>query len=115
MVGDPGIDLGAIDASGGAHVGDHAVELASLEQAQGFGAGFGGDDTVTMALEDSAHQSHDGGLVLNEEDRCEIGFGVWLGSGLGHLGCTPATAPKEASEATGRRTIKVAPSESRLL
>jgi hypothetical protein len=54
MGGDPGIDLGAIDASGGAHIGDDAVKIAVLEQAQGVGAGFGGNDGIAVALENGA-------------------------------------------------------------
>jgi hypothetical protein len=55
MGGDPGIDLGAIDAAGGAHVGDDAVKIAVGQQAEGFGAGFGGNDPVSVALENGAY------------------------------------------------------------
>src|SRR5260370_34828583 len=59
MGGDPGVDLGAIDASGSAHVGDDAMKIATLEQPQGVGPGFGGNDRISVALQYRAHQSHD--------------------------------------------------------
>jgi hypothetical protein len=80
MSGDPGIDLGAIDASGRAHVGDDAVKIAVLEQAQGFGARFGGNDGVTVALENGTHQCHDGRFVFNQKHRRTGGFSSCLSS-----------------------------------
>jgi hypothetical protein len=58
--------LGAIDAAGGAHVGDDAVKFAVGEQAQGFGAGFGGDDMIAVALQYGAHQGQDGRFIFDE-------------------------------------------------
>src|SRR5216684_1445403 len=60
MGGDPGIDLGAIDPSGSAHVGDDTMKIATLKQSQGVSAGFGRNDGVSVALQDGAYQSHDG-------------------------------------------------------
>src|SRR4030088_151183 len=112
MSGNPGIYLGAIDASGRAHVGDDAMKIAVRQQSQCIGAGFGRNNRVSVAFENGAYQSHDGRFVFDQKHSRISGFS----SSLGHFGCTPATAPKDAvSDATGRRTTKVAPSESRLL
>src|SRR5258708_39714233 len=58
MSGDPGVDLGAIDPSGGAHVRNNAVKIAGLQQSQGVSAGFGRNHGVSVALQDGAYQSH---------------------------------------------------------
>src|SRR5450755_1767633 len=109
--GNPGINLSAIDSARSAHVGDDAVKIAGLQQAQRFRARFSRYDAVAVALKHGAHQRHDGRFVFNQQHSRSSGFG----SSLCHWGCTPATAPKDAvSVATGRRTIKVAPSESGL-
>src|ERR1700681_4585449 len=80
MGGDPGVDLGAIDASGGPHVGDDAMKIATLEQSQGVGTGFGGNDGVSVALQDGAHQSHDGRFVFNQKHWRVSGFSSCLSS-----------------------------------
>ena len=114
MRGDPGIDLGAIYTSGSTHVGDNTVKIAIGEQTQGFGAGFGGHDGVSVALQNGAHQGHHGGFVFNQKHGRTGGFGSCLGRLV--MGCTPATAPKDAvSDAIGRRTVNVAPSESEVV
>src|SRR5580704_466525 len=67
--GNPGVDLGAVDAAGRAHVRDHAEELAFFQQTQGFGAALDADDLIAVALERGADQGHDGGLVFDEQNR----------------------------------------------
>src|SRR5208282_5646809 len=108
----PGMDLGAIDASGHAHVRDHPVKIAFLEQPQSLGAGLGAHDGIAVAFEGGADKGQHGRFIFNQEHRRGKGNCFCLL----HFGCTPATAPKDASSlVAGRRTVKVAPSESRLL
>src|SRR5262249_47920023 len=108
----PGMYLRAIDTSRGAHVGDDAHEIAASQELQCVSARIGGHHLISIALQSGAHIRHDCGLIFNQKDR----RGGRTSTSLRHFGLTPATAPNEAlSIASGKRTMKVAPSESKLL
>src|SRR6202020_1159813 len=57
--GNPGMDLGSVDAAGCAHIRDDAEVLAFFQKAQSFGAGFDADDLVSATLERSGYRSEE--------------------------------------------------------
>ncbi len=66
---DPGVDIGAVHASGRAHVGDHAQKFSRLQQPQSFGAGFGANHGVAAAFQRGSDVGHHGRLILDEQHR----------------------------------------------
>jgi hypothetical protein len=58
------------------------MKVAGLEQTQGVGAGFGGDNLVSVAFENGVDQGHDGWFVLDEQQGREGGLGFGFSSVL---------------------------------
>jgi len=54
------------------------MEIAALEQSQGVSAGFGRNHGVSVALQDGAHQSHNGRFIFNQKHRRTGGFSSCL-------------------------------------
>ena len=81
MRGNPGVDLSAVDAAGRAHVGNHTEELARFQQAQSFDAGLGADHGIAAAFERGADASHNGRLVLDQQDRQVGALNGWVAHG----------------------------------
>ena len=101
------MDVGAINAAGGTHVGNYAEKLSRFQQAQAFDAGLGANHGVAAALQGGSNIGHYGGLVLDEQHGQSSGFSDSICS---HRCVTPAAAPTEAgSGVAGRLTTKVAP------
>ena len=71
---DPVVNIGAIDATGRAHVGDDAEKVSGLEAAQAIGAGLAAHDRIAAALENGAHIAHDGRLILDQQHGQADGF-----------------------------------------
>ena len=64
---DPGMNIGASDAAGRAHVADNCHILAALKQLQSLSAGGRANDLITVSFQSGPQERHHRALVFNNQ------------------------------------------------